>query len=526
MDNTSAANADKASAASLWSPSKLVAGLMGREAPVVAATAPTEATADDVNGVDPATSISAAASATAAAAAATTIAPRCDWAADNLCVMIGLAPIKCQGLGCRRYAHHVCSNEWVASNNLPEEGIATYCRGHHQQYQRAKITPSSARGRPTISVPYRSAFGGPTHTSPVATADTAAAATATATATSPDAAIPTMDVSTVTKSSRGRSPITSTANKVNDITTSRKKTNKKGDLVDAVVKETRIGKGVRIFSERSKLITMVKQGDPQYDCINNAARAGFRFYGTVVAGNKRKGYWEVEYDLFPAEGRTLVITRRQCSTLRDGDDEPIFDPKYDKVNDATERLELLESEPEEDFDLALPESSDDEDNNGMGDGSTKPKARKKKRKTRKVLGIESFLAMDDVAVNNATTFHHFYGEGNDDYIEWTILKEGEEITTDIMQHRPQDASPFAKHIEWHPQTMRVDYFDIFFTHFFPSLAGKAAVLDDYLSNPQCAGHLTYWVCDKVRFHRSDHPDPDYIVSCCYSDCLLFVLICN
>ena len=58
---------------------------------------------------------------------------------------------------------------------------------------------------------------------------------------------------------------------------------------------------------------------------------------------------------------------------------------------------------------------------------------------------------------NATTFH-FHGEGDDDYIEWTILKEGEEITTDIMQHQPQDASPFSKDIEWqwHPQTMRVD----------------------------------------------------------------------
>lgn len=503
MDNTSAANADKASAASSWSPSKWVAGLMGREAPVVAAaTAPTEATADDVNGDDyvpittAAASISAVATASVSAAAAASSfdanslyecpTTTCDWAVEE-CYMIGHPLTKCQRFGCFKHLHHVCSIEWVKKNKLPEGNtIATLCRGHHPGYQQSKITPSSARGRPTISV-----AGGPTHPSPVA-----AAAAAAAIATSPDAAILTMDVSIVTKDIRARSPITSTANKVNDITTSRKKTNKKGDLVAAAVKETRIGKGVRIFSERNKLITMVKQGDPQYDCINNAARAGFRFYGTVVAGDKRKGYWEVEYDLFPTEGRTLVITRRQCSTLRDGEDEPIFDPKYDKVNDATERLELLESEPEEDFDLVLPESSDDEDNNGMGDGSTKPKARKKKRKTRKVLSIESFLAMDDVAVKNATTFHHFYGEGNDDYIEWTILKEGEEITTDIMQHRPQDASPFSKDIEWHPQTSRVDYFDIFFTHVFPSLAGKAAVLDEYLSNPRCTGHLTYWVAEK------------------------------
>ena len=145
--------------------------------------------------------------------------------------------------------------------------------------------------------------------------------------------------------------------------------------------------------------------------------------------------------------------------LRDGEDEPQFDPRHDKVSDASARLELLESEPEEDCDMALPDSSDKVSNNGTGGGDTKPK--RKKKKTRKVLSIESFLAMDDDGVKNATTFHHFHGEGKNDYIEWTILKEGEEILTDVMQHQPQDGSPFLTDIKWHPQTQMVNYFDVF-----------------------------------------------------------------
>ena len=53
---------------------------------------------------------------------------------------------------------------------------------------------------------------------------------------------------------------------------------------------------------------MVKQGDPQYDVINNAARSTFRFYGTVHEADKRREYWNVDYDLFPDEGKSLCIT--------------------------------------------------------------------------------------------------------------------------------------------------------------------------------------------------------------------------
>jgi hypothetical protein len=57
-------------------------------------------------------------------------------------------------------------------------------------------------------------------------------------------------------------------------------------------------------------------------------------------------------------------------------------------------------------------------------------------------------------------------------IQWTILKDGKEITTDVMQHEPQDGSPFLTEIEWHPSSNRVDYFDVFSLTFFHLLKAK------------------------------------------------------
>jgi hypothetical protein len=104
MENASAPNANKASAASSsWSPSKWVAGLKGRAAPPVAATAPTEAIADNSNGVNPddnyiPITLAAASISAAAATARTTAAAAfsfngtllyndptttCDWAVEE-----------------------------------------------------------------------------------------------------------------------------------------------------------------------------------------------------------------------------------------------------------------------------------------------------------------------------------------------------------------------------------------------------------------------------------------------------------
>jgi hypothetical protein len=65
----------------------------------------------------------------------------CDWAIEK-CHMVGTPLLKCQQSGCSKLVHHVCLIEWVASNNLDEGGIATFCRQHHPQYCQ-KITANS-----------------------------------------------------------------------------------------------------------------------------------------------------------------------------------------------------------------------------------------------------------------------------------------------------------------------------------------------------------------------------------------------
>ena len=320
-----------------------------------------------------------------------------------------------------------------------------------------------------------------------------------------------MFVSAVSGSVRAKSPIISTANQINAKTTAKKKASKKGDLVDAVkTKQPMIKAGVRIHSTREQLLSFLKQGDPAYDIVKSVAK-GFRFYGEVQRGDSRKGWYHIQYDLFPAGGNSLRLPRGSCQTLRRGEDEPQYDPKHDKVEQAIDDLELLA--PEADFDLVLSDSDCDDDTAGVGDEHEQTKNKKgKRKKSRKILSLESFLNLSDDGVLQATSFNHYYGEGDAMFIKWDILQEGEEITQDAMQHSVADTSPFLVDIPWKPETSAVDYFDTFFKHFFPSLEGKAALLDEYLSNPECTGHRAYYVVAKVRFHQPDRPDPDYIVS--------------
>jgi hypothetical protein len=313
MDNTSTANTNKAFAASSWSPSKWVAGLMGREAPIAATTAPTaDATADDaVNPKDDyvpitaaaasitfaaaaarttaatANSITAAAAATTATAATATIktkktiatkrkmntaaatasisatttrtttaaassfdgtllySPTCNWAVEE-CLMVGLPLKNCQRFGCNKHLHHLCSIQWEMKNNLPEDNITMLCRAHHLHYKKY-VAAMTAASPSTTPAAVNNITGGVNLTPPVAAAGTIATANAT------------IAISSVSKDTQGKSPIYSTAHKMNPKTATMKKMNKKGDMVEVVLKEAQITKGIRVFSERSKLIPMVKQ---------------------------------------------------------------------------------------------------------------------------------------------------------------------------------------------------------------------------------------------------------------------------
>ena len=58
--------------------------------------------------------------------------------------------------------------------------------------------------------------------------------------------------------------------------------------------------------------------------------------------------------------------------------------------------------------------------------------KEEKKVTRKVNSINLFLSMSEDGVLDATTFDHYWGEGDEDFVQWEILKEGEEISEDVM----------------------------------------------------------------------------------------------
>ena len=182
-----------------------------------------------------------------------------------------------------------------------------------------------------------------------------------------------MTVTTVSAGAREKSPIISTANKVNAITSTKTRRTKDGTLVSSVKdKAVRIGKNVRVFSTKAQLISRVKQGDPQYEIISRNGD-GFRFYGRIVAPDVRKGWWVCEYDLFPIDAKTLRISRTQCTTVRDGEEEPEHHPRNEKIARAIANIEVLEESEAEDFDLVL----DDGDGIQEEDDRTRPKKKKK-----------------------------------------------------------------------------------------------------------------------------------------------------
>ena len=252
------------------------------------------------------------------------------------------------------------------------------------------------------------------------------------------------------------------------------------------VKEPRIKIRVWVFSTKIQLISLVKQGDPCYNNFCSATINGFWFYGTVLRADARKGWWYVEYDLFPSDEKSLRISCGLCSTIASRQDEPSYQVRNEKINEALEQLEIIDSEPDDDVDLVLWDSDDDDADGTSAPVAVKKRNKKQKKKSRNIKSLESFLDMSDGGVLHSETFDHYHGKGDDEFICWEILKDGNEITDDIMEH--DSDSPFRIDIPWSPETTFVKYFDVFFKYFFPLLEGKAAVLDRYLSNPSCSGY--------------------------------------
>ena len=92
----------------------------------------------------------------------------------------------------------------------------------------------------------------------------------------------------------------------------------------------------------------MKQGDLPYNIINSMGNQ-FWFYGAVLKVIEKWGIGMLNLICFPA------MVSHQCTTLRDGEDEPEYDPRHDKVTAVIDKLEVLQVEAEihESCELAL-----------------------------------------------------------------------------------------------------------------------------------------------------------------------------
>ena len=87
-----------------------------------------------------------------------------------------------------------------------------------------------------------------------------------------------------------------------------------------------------------------------------------------------------------------------------------------------------------DDDLASINSDEEEEDDNLVSGSGTMRKVTKKKKPHGVLGMEIFLDEQlDAEIVKAMTHWHFYGEGDSDFIEWTILKDGEKIVENMMK---------------------------------------------------------------------------------------------
>ena len=468
---------------------------------VVGTAAPATATASTPAAIAAAAGPSAGARATAVAHAIARPTFVCDWAVEHCAFKDsgGPVPQKCQREGCKKYLHHVCAIEWATAQGLPEGTISSFCRSHHPFYlnlSSLKSPPAGGVNDEILDDHACNLFSGDDVLSPAGPAAV-------------------MEVGTVTKTTKkGVSPIISTANKVNAITAKKKKFNKNGEVVQAVKTTTRINPNRRVYAYKRDLIRIVKNTHPKYDRVESQENS-FRFWGTVVKSDKKKGFWHVEFDMLRTDDNVLVCLRRDAlTTVEKGTEEKLYDHMDELMEEAINDLEKIgESDTEFDCDLALNRNEDGDDEEIFDDDEIESEQRgmkKKKKMSKKVESINSFLRMTDDEVKAAVNFNHFYGEGSNDFISWEILKDGDEITKDVMQH-PDQTDPFCIDIPWQSMTQRNDYFAIFFMYFFPSLKGKAALLDKYLNDERCSYYRAY-TKGKLKYHRPEKDDPDYIVS--------------
>ena len=256
-------------------------------------------------------------------------------------------------------------------------------------------------------------------------------------------------------------------------------------------KKQTIGVGKRVFVERKHLKYMFDPTSESFAIIEMNSSDKFRFFGSVVG--KANKLYRVKLDLLPSSANEVCISRSSIEVLAPGQEEEPYTPRAQAESEMIQECsEVVEG--------------------GSG----------KSTFVEQLYSHFTNLPVENQAI--ASEFVLKYGQEEESVIRWRILSEEEQITECPMEReRSSMAEVQAVHerIPWDPDPCKVDYNRVLLDHFFPSLAGKAKVLDDFLrrqpKNPRVGNPWKVRVeRDNIQFHREDADDPDELVSMLFS----------
>ena len=103
-----------------------------------------------------------------------------------------------------------------------------------------------------------------------------------------------------------------------------------------------------------------------------------------MKSDKKKGFWQIEYNLLPSDANVLVLKGDACHMLPRGSEEPEYDCAKEDFKDFVNVFgDISDSEPDSDCKLALPDELEDGlDEFGDGEKGEKSKSKPGKRRNR------------------------------------------------------------------------------------------------------------------------------------------------
>jgi hypothetical protein len=240
---------------------------------------------------------------------------------------------------------------------------------------------------------------------------------------------------------------------------------------------------VRVCILRKKLKSAIKIPSAAWNAIEHMAD-DYRFYGTCIESSGR-GVFKIQFDQLPCDHNEINIPRKDYTTLAKDNDEPEYSHQADQEEEETEEQGNFPANSEDE--------SEDDDSNNVNNPTTKntpPGQGQKKKVNHLKQWQEVFLKLPLPSCKSAKSFQHKYGPGETDFVVWTILDDDELIVEDAMDHPQKNCLPLKVNLPWNVHEEKIPFNDHFFQGFFPSLQGKAKLMDEFFSDPRCGMEAT------------------------------------